>query len=258
MSPQNVGTDVLRTLHRVHRQLADLKGRLKRGPSQVRASEVSVALREEQLAQAQADAQAARMTADEKQLQLKTGEEKIGDLRRKLNAAESNREYQVLKDQIAAQEMTNSVLTDEILEGLEKIDAIQEKAVQAEGVLAKARQKAQTVRSEVEQQEPLIRGDLTRLEAELSESESALPATTRELYRRVVRQRGQDALAAIENEYCSGCHQHVPINVCAEIMLSHPMFCKACGRLLYMPEDHSPGGGVEGGEPSHEARDQQQ
>jgi len=124
---------------------------------------------------------------------------------------------------------------------LEKIDALQEKTVQAKEVLAKARQKAQTVRSEVEQQEPLIRGDLTRLEAELSECESALPATTRELYRRVVRQRGEDALAAVENEYCSGCHQHVPINVCAEIMLSHPMFCKACGRLLYMPEDRSPG-----------------
>ena len=49
------------------------------------------------------------------------------------------------------------------------------------------------------------------------------------------------ALAAVENEYCSGCHQHVPLNVCAEIMLSHPMFCKSCGRLLYMPEETSPG-----------------
>jgi hypothetical protein len=29
--------------------------------------------------------------------------------------------------------------------------------------------------------------------------------------------------------------------VCAEIMLSHPMFCKTCGRLLYMPEDRSVG-----------------
>jgi predicted nucleic acid-binding Zn-ribbon protein len=241
MSSPNVSTDVLRTLHRIHRQLADLKARLQHGPSQIRACEANSALREQQLAQVRSDAQAARVAADRKQLQLKAGEEKIGDLKRKLNTAESNREYQVLKDQIAAQEMTNSVLTDEILEALERIDELQEQAAQAEAVLAKARENAEKTRREVEQQEPLIRGDLARLEAELSECESALPAAVRELYQRVVRQRGEDALAAVENEYCGGCHQHVPVNVCAEIMLSHPMFCKTCGRLLYMPEDGSPG-----------------
>ena len=240
MSSQNVGTDVLRTLHRVHRQLSDLKGRLQRGPNQIRACEANVALREQQLIQAQDGAKAARMAADAKQLQLKTGEDKIEDLKRKLNAAGSNREFQALKDQIAAQEMTDSVLTDEILEGLEKIDELQEKSAEAEEVLAKARQKVEKVRSEVEQQEPLVRGDITRLEAELKECESVLPASVRELYQRVVRQRGEDTLAAVEDEVCSGCHQHVPLNVCAEIMLSHPMFCRTCGRLLYMPEGYMP------------------
>ncbi len=240
MSSQNVSTDVLRTLHRVHRQLSDLKGRLERGPKHIRACEASVALREEQLSQSQSDAQAARVAADGKQLLLKTGEDKIEELKGKLNTASSNREYQALKDQIAAQEMTNSVLTDEILEGLEKIDELQGKITEAEGVLTKTRLKAEKVRSEVQQQEPLIRGDVTRLEAELKECESALPASIHELYQRVVRQRGEDAMAAVKNEFCSGCHQQVPLNVCAEIMLAHPMFCKTCGRLLYMPEGYMP------------------
>jgi uncharacterized protein len=56
------------------------------------------------------------------------------------------------------------------------------------------------------------------------------------LYDRVVRQKGEDALAAIEDEYCGGCHQRVPLNMIAEVMLGHPTFCKTCGRLLYMPE----------------------
>jgi len=241
MSSANVSTNVLRTLHRVHRQLADLRDRLQRGPNQVRAAEASVALSEGQLAQARADAKTARAAADAKQLQLKAGEQKIAELKRKRNAAESNREYQILNDQVAAHEMTNSVLTDEILEGLERIDVLQEKITRAEEVLANARQKAEQLRSEVAEQQPLIQGDLSRLEAELKECESALPPTVRELYQRVVRQRGEDTLAAVENEYCSGCHQHVPVNVCSEIMLSHPMFCKTCGRLLYMPEDRSPG-----------------
>ncbi|MGC4006942.1 MAG: hypothetical protein QM811_28970 [Pirellulales bacterium] len=53
---------------------------------------------------------------------MKSGELKIEDYRNKLNAAQSNREYQALKDQIAASEMAASVLQDEILEIMEKID----------------------------------------------------------------------------------------------------------------------------------------
>ena len=45
-------------------------------------------------------------------------------LKAKLNAAASNREYQALKDQIAADQMAGSVLADEILEALEKIDEL--------------------------------------------------------------------------------------------------------------------------------------
>jgi len=232
----NVSLDILRTLHRIHRQLADLTERRDRGPKRVRAAAANVAHREGELAQVQADLKKLRMATDQKQLQLKAGEEKVKDLRRKLNTATSNREYQVLKDQIAADEMTNSVLADEVLEALEKIDEFQQKVASTGAALAAARKKAESVRGEVHQQQPHILGDIKRLEAELKEAEAALPATIRDVYQRVVRQRGEDALAAVEKEYCGGCHQHVPLNVCAEIMLGHPMFCKSCGRLLYIAE----------------------
>ena len=237
MAPPNVATDVLRTLHRVHRQLTDLKGRLERGPKQVRATQAHVAHREELLAQLQAEAKVARVAADAKQLQLRTGEDKIVELKAKLNVVGSNREYQALKDQIAAKQMTNSVLEDEILEGLERIDEFNGKAKEAESNLAKAQEKAQKVRAEVEHQEPLIRGDVARLETALNECEANIPIEVKDVYRRVVRHRGEDALAAVENQYCNGCHQHVPLNMIAEMMLGRPMFCKVCGRLLYIPEE---------------------
>ncbi|OHB71445.1 MAG: hypothetical protein A2V70_12645 [Planctomycetes bacterium RBG_13_63_9] len=236
-TPTNVSTDVLRTLHRIHRQLSDLRGRLERGPQRVRASEAYVQHQEDWLAELQADARAIRMAADKKQLQLKEGEDKVKDLKLKLNMAASNREYQALRDQIAAQEMTNSILADEILEGLEKVDDFRKKTVDAEANVAAAREKNEKVCYEVSQREPLIRGDLARLELELRQCEVSLPTDVRVLYDRVVRHRGEDAMASVENEHCSGCHQHVPLNVVADIMLAHPMFCKSCGRLLYMLED---------------------
>ena len=86
------------------------------------------------------------------------------------------------------------------------------------------------------QQEPLLAADVARLEAELREAETALPDDVGELYRRGVRQKGEDALAAVENQCCSGCNQQVPLNLWTKIMIGRPAFCKTCGRLLYMPE----------------------
>ena len=140
-TPPNIGTSVLRTLHRIHRQLSDLRERLQRGPKQIRAAEANVQHREELLTKTKAEAKSLRMAADQKQLQLKSGEDKVKDLRRKLNAAASNREYQALLEQIAADEMANSVLADEILEELEKIDAFQKNIAEAEAGLGRRQTK---------------------------------------------------------------------------------------------------------------------
>ena len=122
----------LRELHRIHRQLSDLRERLDRGPKQIKARQATVAAAEERLAKTQAEFKAARVAIDQKQLLLKTGEGKIIDLKVKLNACSTNREYQALRDQIAADEMANSVLADEILEALEKADLFKHSIAEAE------------------------------------------------------------------------------------------------------------------------------
>jgi predicted nucleic acid-binding Zn-ribbon protein len=44
-------------------------------------------------------------------------------------------------------------------------------------------------------------------------------------------------MAPINDEFCGGCNQHVPLNMVSQVMLSQPVFCKSCGRLLYLPEE---------------------
>jgi len=227
---------VFRTLHRIHRQLTDLRERLARGPRQIRAAEAAVLQRQEALAKLQAEVKAHRMALDRKQLQLKSGEEKVKELKIKLNTAASNREYQALRDQIAADEMANSVLMDEILEAMERSDAYQKELVAAEAALAAARQKLNEIREETAHEEPRLRAEVEQLETELRQEEAFLSGEIQELYRRVVRQRGEDALAVVNDQCCSGCNQQVPINLCSQIMLGRPVACRTCGRLLYLPE----------------------
>lgn len=236
----NVATEVLRTLHRIHRQLGDLKDRLARGPRLILAHEAHVQRVEKELGEVTVKATALRVATDEKQLQLSTSEASIEKRQLQLRAASSNTEYQALRDQIAATKAANEVLEIEILEAMEKLDVVAERVAQSKAELAAAKRDLEKVRQEVETQKPVIEADVRRLEAELAECESALPGEFREQYNRVVRSRGQDALAAIEGEYCGGCNQHVPVNLINQLMLARPAACRSCGRLLYLPEDTSP------------------
>ncbi len=235
-TPPNIGTTVLRTLHRIHHQLNDLRERLDRGPKQARAAEANVQHCENKLTETKAHAKTLRMGVDQKQLQLKTGEEKVKDLRRKLNAASSNREYQALLEQIAADEMANSVMADEILEEMEKADAFQKDIAAAEAEAAAAKKRTNEVHEEVAQREPTLKAEIAKYEAELQQTEATLPEEIREMYERIVRGRGEDALAVVENQFCMGCNQQIPLNMLNRVMLGQAVFCKTCGRLMYLPE----------------------
>jgi predicted nucleic acid-binding Zn-ribbon protein len=196
---------------------------------------------EEKLAAAHADVKAARVLADQKQLQLKTGEAKIADLKSKLNAAQTNREYQALKEQIAAAEMAGSVLADEILEALEKVDQLKLGITEVEQSLTKTKEELTKVQQAVKAQEETLLGERRRVEANLKEAENALPSDFRDAYYRVVKAKGQDAMAPVEGESCGGCCQNLTTNMFNDLMMSRVVFCKVCGRLLYLPEDRSPG-----------------
>jgi predicted nucleic acid-binding Zn-ribbon protein len=226
----------LRELHRIHQQLAELRDCLERGPRQVRAREGSVAQLEARLAEARDKAKQTQMGVDRKQLDLKAGEQKVVDLRVKLNAANSNREYQALLEQIAAAEMAGSVLSDEILEGLEKIDQHGITVKEAEKNLSSGKLELEKAKKAVDESAATIQADIVRLEAELAQAEKQLPSDIKGDYQRVVRSKGADSLSAVDDGVCTGCGQQITLNMQNELKLSKLVFCKACGRLLYLPD----------------------
>ena len=238
-SSTNVTTEVLRTLHRIHRQLGDLKERLARAPRLAQAHQSNLEKLEAQLEAAKSEAKSQRVADDAKQLQLTSGEEMIKKRQMQLRQAGDNREYQALKDQIAADEMTNSVLADEILEGMEKLDQLTAKLTASEDAVEKAVGQARKSQQASQEEQPLIENDIQRLEADLKEAEGSLSDDHRELYYRLIARMGEDALVPLNKQFCGGCNQKIPVNMINALMLSRAIACKTCGRLLYLPEGYS-------------------
>ena len=232
---------LLRELHRIHIQLSDLRERLERGPKQLKAHELNVARCDAEVNRLKNDQKNAKVAVDQKQLQLKSSEGKIIDLRVKLNQSRSNREYQALRDQIAADEMSGSVLQDEILEGMEKVETIKKQIGEAEQTLIKAKEEMSRVQQAIRDQQGLLDGDYKRLEAELSTSEKNLPEDLRDTYGRMVRSKGADGMAQVEGEHCGGCYHTITANTMNSLLMDKIVLCQVCGRLLYLPEDRAPG-----------------
>jgi predicted nucleic acid-binding Zn-ribbon protein len=229
-------TETLQTLHRIHRQVADLQDRLQRGPKQVKGAEALVKKAEADLATSKDVFRTAKMSCDEKHLQLKQRESKLLDVRGKLNAANSNREYQLFKDQIAADEQANSVLSDEILEALERLDVLQANIKEAEVVLGKVREEEVKVRQRINDQQQMLETELGKYTAELVAAEGLLEGDFKDNYMRLSKSMGVDSLAPVENETCGGCYQTLTPHIVDQLRLNKPVFCKSCGRLLYLPE----------------------
>jgi predicted nucleic acid-binding Zn-ribbon protein len=220
-------------LHRIHRQLADLRDRSAKGPKQVKAAESAVVKLTQDLEDAKLTYRSAKVASDDKQLQLKQREAKIKDLEGKLNACKTNREFQLLKDQIAADQKANSVLSDEILESFDQLDELKGKIGSCEANLAKGKEESQKVSKRVAEQLSVVKSDLERVNAQLADAEGRLPAEMKVDYRRLAEKMFENALGPLEGDVCGNCSQQVVPQTLAEVKMGRFATCKGCGCILY-------------------------
>jgi predicted nucleic acid-binding Zn-ribbon protein len=232
---------LLRSLHRMLKQITDIRSRMERGPIKIRLVKSNEASFLAAMEQAKEQVTKIRMAADAKQMQLSEREMKIKDMEAKLNTCESNREFQLLRDRIAADHQANSVLQDEILEMLERLDVLIAESDAATQHYEKSQEETRRITSEVEAELTQLKSELDRISGDLAEAEKKLPADLIAEYRRLVGGKGEDALGQTDTQTCGNCNQTLTTQTASDLMMKHTVFCKGCGCLLYLPENHPAG-----------------
>lgn len=229
---QTLGSTVAE-IHRLHLQLREVQEQMERGPRQLKIRQQAT---QQKLAELEAQKQKhkqLRVGADQKSLQLKSNEAKISDLRSKLNQAASNREFDIIRTQIDADTMANSVLEDEILDTLEKVDAAQIGIKQLEAAVATAKAEEARLSAETEKILPGLEAQISALNQALTAAETNLPPDFVLQYRRLSQAYGAGALAEVEGNICGSCYVSLPPQLAVQVRAGQVVFCKTCGRLLY-------------------------
>lgn len=231
----NVSDTLVRTLHQTLVQIAEIKTQIERGPRQVKAAQLQVDSAKDALQKCRDTIKQKRMDADRKQLQLREREAKIHDWEGKMNLATNNREFQAIKEQIAADTQANDVLSDEILEILEENDVLQIALKDYEEKLKLIETDKEKTDINVAQRVATLKQELIRVEGNLTSTEKELSADFLVDYKRLVSSRGEDAMAALDDASCGGCNTGLTPRILDKLRMGQPTVCPSCARLLYRP-----------------------
>ena len=229
MTPTNTG---LKEIHDLREQLEEQTRLLQQGPLQITARQSSNHAKRVELDARRLKLKQLKVSSEQKSLQLKSNEDRIRDLEAKLHAVSSNREYDALRTQIAADKMANSVLEDEIIEALEGIDAMQLEVNRVDAGIVKIEQELTTFTAVVKERDAGLRQQIEELTAKVGDVESVLPAEVIPTYQRLVAAYGAKALAPVKGRSCGSCYIGLTPQTVVELKGGAIKFC-TCGRLMY-------------------------
>ncbi|HEX8201020.1 MAG TPA: C4-type zinc ribbon domain-containing protein [Isosphaeraceae bacterium] len=236
-----VTAENLRDLHDLHRRAKALRDRLASAPKTLAQRQAVLAGRQAALDEARKALQDSRVQVKTREVQLQGLQNKLDDLKVKLNQARKNEEYKAIQNQIAHDTNTLGKLEDENLEAMIRIDGQVAGVAALEAEFGKLTTDVAAQKAQVEAQAVEQGAKLRELEAAIAEAEAIIAEDQREQYRRNVKQRGADAFAAVEGGACTGCFVSVTAQTINELInCTTLIFCKSCGRILYLAEEELP------------------
>lgn len=176
----------------------------------------------------------------DRELELGCKEEVMKKLQGQLFQLKTNKEYQVMLQQIQDAKADASLIEDKILELLEGIDKAKVEIEKEKARLQEEEKKFNAEKKIIEDRIKEIETQLAGLEAKRKQ---VLPTVEKKIlaqYERVLASRDALAIVKVINNTCQGCNMFVPPQVINLIkMYERIITCEVCNRMLYIEEDAS-------------------
>lgn len=227
----------LSELHALHQRARALRDRLTSGPKTLATREKVLASRRGELEKAQKALKDARAQAKNREGQLQSIEARIDDHKTKLNQAKKQIDYDAIRNQIAHEQATKSKIEDEILHSFEALEEQAAELAKFEADVKAVEKEVADLRASLDTNAGPMQAQLNELEQALAASEEIIPEEQKDQYRRVIKQRTSDAMAAVDGSACTGCYVEVTAQMMNDLINGDKLlFCRSCGRVLYLAD----------------------
>jgi predicted nucleic acid-binding Zn-ribbon protein len=229
--------DNLRDLHELHQRAKALRDRLSSGPKTLAVRQTTLASRMAQVELDRKALQDSKVQAKKQEHSLQVIENKIDDLKTKLNLVKKNDEYKALQNQIAHEASAKSKVEEEILVYMQEIETRTAALAKLEVEAKRFGGEVAALQQQIDNEAIAQKAQLAELETAIIHAEDTIPEEYRVQYRRIVGRYGADALAICEDGSCHGCFTSLTPQMVNDLMNGAGLsFCLSCGRLLYLAE----------------------
>jgi len=169
------------------------------------------------------------------ELDIQTRQNTIARLKNQQFETRKNEEFRALGAEVERYQREVSTLEDKQLGFMEIGENQRKRLKELEAALAKTQEVVDKELALLEERKKVEERQISELEAEKATFVHRVPEDILSVYTRLLKNKGDAALAALENGQCKGCHMKVTsatiLKVKAEQEITH---CINCGRILYL------------------------
>jgi predicted nucleic acid-binding Zn-ribbon protein len=226
---------LLRDLHVYLLRLKELREQAELGPRKLRVQQLKIDQHQKQVQDALDAVKHLKVTLHEKEVTLKSSQQKMDRHRQQLEQITAKKEYDALQHEIDHDKQTCRVLEEEILETMSALEEQQKQVPELEKGLQGARAGFGTVEQELASKRSDLDRRITEAQETVRAAEAALPAEVKTVYARQAQARGHDALSPVNNRHCVACYIELTQQSLNELRSGRVVTCKNCGRLMYLP-----------------------
>ena len=175
---------------------------------------------------------------DRKELDLKTDEGKIAKYNVQLNSIKTNKEYSALITEIGSKKADMSILEDEILDTMSRLEMANQGYVKATEALKNEEESLKNLINVVDTEGKEADIEIENIKNEQKKYIDLLDEHSLNNYNRLANIKGGKAIVPVVGNVCGGCSMNITTQTLNELMSCKELvFCRSCSRILYLEEN---------------------
>ncbi|MFH1062614.1 MAG: C4-type zinc ribbon domain-containing protein [Candidatus Omnitrophota bacterium] len=231
--------EILKELQKIDSQVFKTKEALEDKPRQIAILEEEFAERSSLLKRLEDELKKVQIGHKEKDLELQSKEASVDKHKNQLSQIKTNKEYNALQVEIEKMKADNSLLEEQIIMLLDKIDTLKASINKEKELLAQEEKKLKTAKAAVELEIRELQETINKLNLQRKIAITAdLKPEVLDLYERIRENRGEIAIVPVRDGSCSGCFMNLRAQVLNELSLGKLLTCDTCSRILYVESEN--------------------
>jgi predicted nucleic acid-binding Zn-ribbon protein len=229
--------EVLKRLQSLKSKINELEASQERRKQDVQKKRVQIG-NEKALAEKKHEAKVAvQKGIDRKELDLKANEEQITKFNVQLNSIKSNKEYSILVSEIGSKKADMSVLEDEILDTMSRLETANQEYEKATEDLRSEEDSLKDLIKSVDTERKEVDDEIEKIKNEQKKYIDLLDEHSLKHYNRLSNIRGGKAVVPVIGNVCGGCSMNITAQTLNALMGGKDLvFCQSCSRILYLDD----------------------